>query len=56
MCFLCMCGLGLESVHGLGMKLRLEEATFENALVDMHAKCQMIGDARWIIQVSKLEI
>ena len=34
-----------KSVHGLGMKLRLEETTFENAFVDMHAKCHMIGDA-----------
>lgn len=39
-----------RSVHGLGIKLGLEDATFENALVDMYAKCHMIGDARYVFE------
>ena len=37
-----------RSVHGLGIKLGLKDATFENALIDMYAKCHMIGDA-WCV-------
>lgn len=39
-----------RSVHGLGIKLGLEDATFENALVDMYAKCNMIADARYVFE------
>ncbi|KAM1214764.1 hypothetical protein ACFX2I_011242 [Malus domestica] len=37
-----------RSIHGLGIKLGLEESTVRNALVDMYAKCRMISDSRYI--------
>lgn len=39
-----------SSIHGLGIKLGLEESVMRNALVDMYAKCGMIGDARYIFE------
>ncbi|XP_021807415.1 pentatricopeptide repeat-containing protein At2g03380, mitochondrial [Prunus avium] len=39
-----------RSIHGLGIKLGLEDSTVRNALVDMYAKCHMIGDARYIFE------
>ncbi|XP_022150709.1 pentatricopeptide repeat-containing protein At2g03380, mitochondrial isoform X1 [Momordica charantia] len=33
------------SVHGLGIKLGLEECGVKNALIDMYAKCHMIDEA-----------
>ncbi|XP_038893238.1 pentatricopeptide repeat-containing protein At2g03380, mitochondrial [Benincasa hispida] len=33
------------SVHGLGIKLGLEECAVKNALIDMYSKCHMIDDA-----------
>lgn len=39
-----------RSVHGLGVKLGLEESTVVNALVDMYAKCHMNRDARYIFE------
>ncbi|KAE8648006.1 hypothetical protein Csa_021412 [Cucumis sativus] len=33
------------SVHGLGIKIGLEECVVKNALIDMYAKCHKIGDA-----------
>ncbi|KAB1208072.1 hypothetical protein CJ030_MR7G003004 [Morella rubra] len=38
------------SIHGLGIKLGLEEPTVRNALIDMYAKCQMIKDARHVFE------
>lgn len=40
----CNLRLGM-SVHGLGIKLGLEECAVKNALIDMYAKCHMIDDA-----------
>ncbi|XP_015872488.3 pentatricopeptide repeat-containing protein At2g03380, mitochondrial [Ziziphus jujuba] len=39
-----------RSVHGLGIKLGLEESIMRNSLMDMYAKCSMIGDARYIFE------
>nr|DAD31374.1 TPA_asm: hypothetical protein HUJ06_010225 [Nelumbo nucifera] len=39
-----------RSVHSLGIKLGLLDGTVKNALVDMYAKCHMIGGARSIFQ------
>ncbi|KAL5826309.1 hypothetical protein ACOSQ4_018106 [Xanthoceras sorbifolium] len=39
-----------KTIHGLGIKLRLEDPTVINALVDMYAKCYMIRDARYIFE------
>ncbi|KAM5567314.1 pentatricopeptide repeat-containing protein [Rosa sericea] len=41
-----------RSVHGLGIKLGLENSTVRNALVDMYAKCHMISDARYIFDTT----
>ncbi|KAL6187753.1 hypothetical protein ACLB2K_039148 [Fragaria x ananassa] len=41
-----------RSVHGLGIKLGLEESSVRNALVDMYAKCHMISDARYIFDTT----
>ncbi|EOY01788.1 Pentatricopeptide repeat superfamily protein [Theobroma cacao] len=37
-------------VHALGIQLGLKDSTVINALVDMYAKCGMIGDARYIFE------
>lgn len=37
-----------KMIHGLGIKLGLEDSTMINALVDMYAKCHMIRDAHYI--------
>ncbi|KAF3431540.1 hypothetical protein FNV43_RR26271 [Rhamnella rubrinervis] len=39
-----------SSIHGLGIKLGLEESVVRNALMDMYAKCCMIGDVRYIFE------
>lgn len=39
-----------RSGHGLGIKLGLEDASVTNALVDMYAKCCMIGDAQYLFE------
>ncbi|TQD89292.1 hypothetical protein C1H46_025141 [Malus baccata] len=39
-----------RSIHGLGIKLGLEESTVRNALVDMYAKCRMISDSCYIFE------
>ncbi|KAK9935069.1 hypothetical protein M0R45_022184 [Rubus argutus] len=41
-----------RSVHGLGIKLGLEDSAVRNALVDMYAKCHMISDARYIFDTT----
>lgn len=38
-------------VHGIGIKLGLEDANVTNALVDMYAKCGMIGDAHYLFEM-----
>ncbi|KAL5553689.1 hypothetical protein UlMin_041090 [Ulmus minor] len=37
-------------IHCLGVKLGLEDSTVRNALVDMYAKCGMIGYARYVFE------
>lgn len=37
-------------IQGLGIKLALKDPSLENALVDMYAKCQLIGDARYFFE------
>ncbi|XP_050374482.1 pentatricopeptide repeat-containing protein At2g03380, mitochondrial [Argentina anserina] len=41
-----------RSVHGLGIRLGLEESAVRNALVDMYAKCHMISDAQYIFDTT----
>ncbi|XP_022957571.1 pentatricopeptide repeat-containing protein At2g03380, mitochondrial [Cucurbita moschata] len=41
-------------VHGLGIKLGLEECAVKNALIDMYAKCHMIDDA-YVVFLGVLE-
>ncbi|XP_059655755.1 pentatricopeptide repeat-containing protein At2g03380, mitochondrial [Cornus florida] len=36
------------SIHGLGIKLCLEDTTVTNALIDMYAKCHRIGNAYYL--------
>ncbi|KAK3042348.1 hypothetical protein RJ639_002394 [Escallonia herrerae] len=46
-----------RSVHSLGIKLGLEDAGVNNALIDMYAKCNMIGDAHYLFgTVSKKDV
>ncbi|KAF4347566.1 hypothetical protein G4B88_009922 [Cannabis sativa] len=39
------------AIHGLGVKLGLEDSIVRNALVDMYAKCHMLGDARYVFEM-----
>lgn len=39
-----------RSIHGLGIKLGLEESIMGNSLMDMYAKCRMVGEARYIFE------
>ncbi|KAJ4974841.1 hypothetical protein NE237_008015 [Protea cynaroides] len=39
-----------RSVHGIGIKLGLEDGPVRNGLIDMYAKCHMIRDAHYIFQ------
>lgn len=41
-----------RTVHSLGIKLGIEDPAVINALVDMYAKCRMIGDARYIFETA----
>lgn len=39
-----------RSVHGLGIKLCLEDSIVRNALVDMYAKCHLTSDAQCVFE------
>ncbi|XP_052187731.1 pentatricopeptide repeat-containing protein At2g03380, mitochondrial [Diospyros lotus] len=39
-----------KSIHSLGIKLGIEDATVTNALVDMYAKCHTIEDAHYLFE------
>lgn len=40
-----------RSIHGLGIKLGWEDSMVRNALMDMYAKCFVIGDACYIFEM-----
>ncbi|PON79627.1 Tetratricopeptide-like helical domain containing protein [Parasponia andersonii] len=39
-----------RAIQGFGVKLGLEDSVVRNALVDMYAKCRMLGDARYVFE------